>query len=359
MAVYISGLLMTVLLMMGVKTYIRSNLKRIAVSLGGHLRIRLPHVVQIIPMIPLTVIAAIRYGVGQDYFYTYTRIFEKVVAGRSEEAWGDIGYTFLNKIVAVFSQDYASIFIVTSIIFCVCIFYAIYCNSDDIVLSSFLLVCSGYYFCFLNGIRQMMAVSILMISLKYVREKKGLRFAICILLASLLHLTSVVFIPVYFMDKLKLTNRKRLLIVVLCYVLSGPLSSLISKIIMLTKYSWYITDSYSVERVGYVSTLLGIGILCFACIFSTRKNALLIDIQMIAVCINAFIGRLPLASRMVWLFGMSVIFLIPNTLESIENAATRRIIKAGAYILYFIYFIYIIGVKNSNNVLPYRTIFSR
>lgn len=358
MTVYILGLICTVILM-SLSTKYSKQTRRIILTSGQHNVLKAPKMSKMIPIIPLTVIAAIRYGVGQDYFYTYTKIFEKVIAGRADEAWGDIGYTLLNRLVAIFSSDYASIFVVTAIIFCFCILKSIYNNSEDQVMSSYLLVCSGYYFCFLNGMRQMIAISIMMISLKYIKEHNGIKFALCVMIASLFHLTALIFIPVYFFNKLNLNNRKRLLIVLACYVLSGPLSILASKIIMLTKYSWYISGAYSTERLGYISALMGIIILLFACIYGKEKDKLLIDLQMIAVCINAFIGEIPLASRLVWIFGTSVIFLIPNVVKNIQNKTMRQFVIIGIYALYFLYFIYTVGVKNSNNVLPYMTIFSR
>lgn len=354
MLVYISGLLSTMVLMFMIS---KINYKRISITYGNY-RYNLLNLSKILPILPLTLIAAIRYDVGQDYFYTYTKIFEKVVSGHAGEAWGDIGYTYLNKLVAKFSNDYASIFIVTAIIFCTCIFYAIYNNSENYIMSSYLLICSGYYFCFLNGMRQMIAVSILMISLRYIKSREGLKFALCIIAATMFHLTAVLFIPVYFLYTVRFNNYKRAIIVMLCYILARPLSVLISKLILLTKYSWYIQNSYSSERVGYISTMISIGVLIFSCVYGKEKDKLLLDLLMLTACVNAFIGKIPLASRVVWVFGTSTVFL-SNIVESIKNTATRRIVKVSIYILYFIYFIYIIGVKNSNNVLPYKTIFER
>ena len=354
MTVYILGMFCTIALMLMVS---KVNCKRVALQTEHH-KFYLPNLIKLLPIIPLTIIAAIRYGVGQDYFYTYTKIFENVLSGHSKDAWGDIGYILLNKFVAKFSSDYASIFIVTAVIFCSCIFVAIYKSANNFVMSSYLLVCSGYYFCFLNGMRQMIAVSILMLSLRYIENENRLKFTLCIITAMLFHLTAILFIPVYFLYNIKLSNYKRAIIIFTCYLFSGPLSIVASKIILVTKYGWYIQDSYSSERGGYVSTLMCLGILAFSCVYGTSKDKLFLDLQMLAACVNAFIGKIPLASRATWIFGTSIIFL-PNIIDSIENRATRRIVKVSVYVLYFIYFLYIIGIKNSNNVLPYRTIFSR
>ena len=51
----------------------------------------------ILAIIPLMLIAGFRYGVGQDYFYTYVPIFQEVLNGDSDEAWGDSGYILLKN----------------------------------------------------------------------------------------------------------------------------------------------------------------------------------------------------------------------------------------------------------------------
>ena len=66
--------------------------------------------------IVLIIVAAIRYDVGQDYMYTYVPYFNGLLVGYVNE---DIekGFWLLNKIVQLFTKDYAGIFIVCSVIF--------------------------------------------------------------------------------------------------------------------------------------------------------------------------------------------------------------------------------------------------
>ena len=313
-----------------------------------------------IPMIPLAVISGIRYGVGQDYFYTYVPIFQNVLSGKISGTWGEIGYIYLNKIVTLFTNDYSGIFLVTSIIFIYFTFKAIYEQSDNICFSIMLLVLMGYYFCFMNGIRQMLAASILIYSIKYIKKRDLKKFSIFIILATLQHTSSLLFIPLYFIMPFEINYKVIALITFVFYILSNYLSNILLKVVSITKYSWYLESTYKAEKTGFIMILINFMILLFALIFNkNKKNDIYIKIQWFAVLSMAFIGKVPVAHRLMWVFGLPGIILIPNVISSRTSKKERFILTLVITILYIIYFVYTIGVKNSNSVLPYRTIFNK
>ena len=313
-----------------------------------------------IPMLPLIIISGIRYGVGQDYFYTYVPIFRNVLSGKINGTWGEIGYIYLNKFVTLFTSDYSVIFLLTSIIFIYFTFKAIYEQSDNISFSIMLLVLMGYYFCFMNGIRQMLAASILIYSIKFIKEKKLKKFLIFVLMATMLHTSSLLFIPLYFISSLEINYKIIAVITFMFYALSNIISSLLLKIIGLTKYSWYLDSTYKAERTGFIMILINFMILVFALIFNKdKKNDIYIKIQWFAVLSMAFIGKIPVAHRLLWVFGLPGIILIPNIISSRNSKRERFVLTLIISILYIVYFIYTVGIKNSNSVLPYRTIFNK
>ena len=98
----------------------------------------------------------------------------------------------------------------------------------------------------------------------------------------------------------------------------------------------------------------------FALIFNKdKKNDIYIKLQWLAVLSMSFIGKIPVAHRLLWVFGMPGIILIPNVIACRKNKYERLLMTFIIVVFYIIYFIYTIGVKNSNNVLPYNTIFER
>ena len=63
--------------------------------------------------------------------------------------------------------------------------------------------------------------------------------------------------------------------------------------------------------------------------------------------------------RLRWSTGISVIILIPFTLSLIEQVKEKFLVTLLIITLYSTYALYTVGAKNSNNVLPYHTIFER
>ena len=357
MDVYIIGLFLTMLLFGIVRTIEYKNRYFV---LANIFKVRIPHFIKILPMLPLTIIAGIRYNVGYDYNKTYVNIFKMVASGNSDQAWGDLGYTMLNKLVTYFTDDYAGIFIVTAVIFCACVTGGIYQESKDWVFSAFLLVCAGYYFNFLNGMRQMLAIAVVMMSIKYVRQRDFRKYILVVAIACLFHLSTLVFIPVYFLYGVKLNNYQRATIVAAVFVGSKAVAFLVQKIIMYTKYSWYYTDNYISVREGYIATLMTLFIFLFVCFVSRDEDDnIFINMQMIAACVQALVGLIPQINRIGWYYSFTTIFLIPNVVNGIKSKKMAFFIKMCLYILYLAYFIYTVGVKNSNAVLPYNTIFDR
>lgn len=361
MAVYTIGVIISALLGFVYSRYRNFYKKSIIIKLINNKRHKISiDLAKFIPMLPLAIIASIRYGVGQDYFYTYVPVFNKVLAGQANEAWGDIGYTFLNVLVTYFTDDYAGIFILTSCMFIYFVFKAIYEDSDNIPLSIILLVFMGYYFCFMNGVRQMLATSILLFSIKYIKQRNAKKFFFYLLGASLIHLSAIIFIPVYFIYTMNWSNKKMMFFIIFSYALSDVISKIMMWIISFTKYNWYLDSTYKAERNGIILVLINLILFIFAILFNkNKKNDIYIKLQCLSVIVMSFIGKIPVANRIQWIFGLSSIILLPNVIKCQKDKETRVIVTLLVVILYALYFWYTIGVKNSNNVLPYRTIFSR
>lgn len=361
MLVYIIGTIITVILTFIYQIVGRKIIKPIHLKglRGKGVKIKID-ILKFIPMLPFILISGFRYGVGQDYFYTYVPIFNQAVTGNLDNVWGEIGYIYLNKIVAMFTSDYAGIFLVTSILFIYFVFDSIYKESDNWSFSAMLLVLMGYYFCFMNGIRQMLAVSMLLFSIRFIRDRKLIKFMLLIAIASLFHTSALLFIPVYFIYNIKIGSKTMLSSIAIFYIFSNFVSKFVLNFVGVTKYSWYLDSIYKAERTGIIMILVNLCILLFALLFNKdKKNELYIKIQWLAVVSMSFIGKIPVAHRLVWVFGLPGIILIPNVIESRTSKKEKFVITLVISIVYIIYFVYTIGVKNSNNVLPYHSIFER
>ena len=308
---------------------------------------------------PLVYIASIRYNVGMDYD-VYRKSFDLIKRGVQINDF-EILFHKLNEIVAHLGGDFRWFFAINAVIFMILIGLRIFEDSPMPTISMFLLVATTYFFSFLNGMRQMIASVILLYSLKYVREKKFLIFFSFVAVASGFHTTSWLFIIVYFIYNIE-SNWKRVFIyTIIIAIFASYIGKCLNNLIEFTKYSKYLTSVYADREQGYISLLIGVLVLVFASVYYDKNDKtyqLYYKLQIIGVWISLLIPYVPLINRVRWMFGLPIIILIPKTISKITDQEIRVLITYLIVILYAIYCGYNLIVYNTNQVLPYQTIFS-
>lgn len=171
----------------------------------------------------LLVFAFIRDKIGTDFlaykiFYTTLDLnipFEK-------------GYVYLNILLNSINKDF-SFFLFGFTIFSLGLKYIYIFKNVYYKNISILYYFSNYYFVFEFGIlRNSLAVTITLFSIKYVIERKLLKFLLLILIAATFHRTAIVFIIVYFIVNRNYKNR---------YLVTGVITAFI-----LGRYSKFIFD---------------------------------------------------------------------------------------------------------------------
>lgn len=318
-------------------------------------------------LVPFLVMA-LRYGIGQDYFYTYVPIFEAVKNVGTYQGV-EVGYILLNQLVLLFTDDYAFIFILTSFLYYIFIYKAILDNSKDITLSVFILFGSCFFFYAMNVTRQSIVIAIFMFSIKYIKERKLVKYMILILLASLIHKIALIFIPIYFIGRFKLDLKKIIILSIIVIIGATFISLFITRILDGTKYENYINGIYSVNKnTSMISPIINSTTLIL-CLYYKKKDKkkgieddelnILTNIHAIAFLCSLLLGTIPMLERVFINFYHVQILTIPLLLSKEE----RKDVKLLMYILYILgfsaNFIYSVGIKNGNKVLPYRTILDR
>ena len=90
------------------------------------------------------------------------------------------------------------VFVFAAILFSysLCTFFSENCS--DYVLGTLMVSSIGLTSFFLQGLRQSLAISICLLSIKYCKERKLFKFLLTVGIASLFHTSALVFVPVYF-----------------------------------------------------------------------------------------------------------------------------------------------------------------
>lgn len=136
----------------------------------------------------------------------------------------DPGYDLVEKIFQIFSDDYQVYLIFIAVLFTSFMAVWIYKNSIDPCFSFLLYSALFYSFYAITGHRQTIATAVIVfLGYKYIKERKVIKFAILSLFAYLIHKSSIVFVPFYFIANISITPLYVIvaLIIIICIVIMG------------------------------------------------------------------------------------------------------------------------------------------
>ena len=114
---------------------------------------------------------------------------------------------FFSYFYTKYSNDPQLLIFTTALITNVLIVITLYKYSRMIELSLFVFIASGMYTVSMNGIRQSLAAAIIFAATKYILDGNFKKFLLVILLASTIHQTALIFIPIYFIVRRKAWTR--------------------------------------------------------------------------------------------------------------------------------------------------------
>lgn len=111
----------------------------------------------------------------------------------------ETGYLFVIFCISKVFYYPQFVFVLSGLLFSVAICKTIYYNSKDVMLSMVLYICLGLYIFMVQGLRQSVAISICLLSINHIKKRKFIPFLLCMVMAFLMHRTSIVFLPMYFL----------------------------------------------------------------------------------------------------------------------------------------------------------------
>ena len=167
-----------------------------------------------------TLISGLRHiSVGPDTI-TYSSRFEQAKSMSWSEIFGNLwsylfydsdikdpGYNLLQKIFQIFCGDYQVYLVFIALLFTSFMAVWIYKNSKDPCFSFILYSVLFYSFYAITGLRQTIATALVVfLGYKYIKERKLINFAIIAFLAFIIHKSSVIFVPFYFIANIPITS---------------------------------------------------------------------------------------------------------------------------------------------------------
>ncbi len=250
--------------------------------------------------------------------------------------------------------------------FAIAHFYSKY--STDFNFSCYLFIASGSFVWMINGMRQFIAVCIILLAMKFLFNRKIVPFFIFVFIAMLFHSTAIMWFVFYFVVHGKPFNKKVIIsicVAIVCVVFVDQFTDLLEFGLKETNYSEATKQFSEDDGVNPVTTLLYAIPVIIA--FWKRKVIMsmdppryiqvLINMSCITVAISLvgnftsgiLIGRLPIY------FSLANFVLLPWLIKYCFLDKDKIFVKACCYIGYFCYFLYYMYI--ANNGMRYMSTF--
>lgn len=316
--------------------------------------------------VPFIVVSVFRYEVGIDWNVVYAPYFYYIKHGIAQ--FSEDGFNLIYRTLYHFTDDPWYLFAVVGLLTNVLFFAAIYKQSDDVFLSVLLYFTMSYYFQSLNQIRQMLAMAIFVYALRYVRERKFIRYCLLILLACTIHRSSVIYFPIYFLYGWKSTVKRSLLLMGASIVGLPVLQKIIIPIILHTKYGWYLDSAFSEAGFYKLGFLAMFGYLMLHLLHLWRMEHdgeedkefwFMNNMVLLATITLLFSAVISQVARVADGLGVILIFSIPRIIHTEKHKRVWLLCVLGFIVICLCKFSYDTFINAWHGVLPYQTVFQR
>jgi len=290
-------------------------------------------------------------------------------------------YKIYNKIISYFNSNRQIITIVNSVFIMFPIWMLIKKQSPYFWLSIFLFYTLGFYQTALNLTPSAIASLICLNALPLIAQKKPIQYFLIVSIAFLFHTSAYIFIPIYFLPKIKLNLRRFIIIMIVGFAISLIYTQMQGILLRITpaKYAPYVrSSSIKIEQLFVFAGHMSVFVFLLYFIKDKKeffeKNTVGLYIFLIESILYFFTFYNISFSRAAFLFSPYLVILFPNMLMQInreqypltEGAKTRdKGVHAGVRNGYYLMvvalciFQYIarIGINNIGRTMPYEFFF--
>lgn len=269
----------------------------------------------------------------------------------------EFGYIGLNWAIAhITSNRYIFIFLYTICMYAI-ILHSFRKYAKNYPLASILFMALVFYFSF-TYLRQMFAAAIIGLSIRYIIERKFLKYCAIIIAAFSFHNSAIIFFPMYFIANKKYSKARILLLMSACFIIgvTGITSNLYNLFDDISTRAAH--ADYAVQGDARIAYILEAGFFLFFLIKSyyhlpdTKQNIVLYNIALAFCAILLLFIRSENGGRLSWYFVYGLIFSLTQLLTT-KNGKRHHF---DLYIISVSLFLFLrITIEWSFNMCPYKT----
>ena len=283
----------------------------------------------------------------------------------------EIGYILFNKILYLISKDYLILLsTVSAFVIGVWVLH-IYKYSSMTWLSVYLFINLRLFYFSLSGLRQSIAMAIVLLSYKFLKDRKVIHFCLIILIASMFHLSALIFILIYPLSRINFSYRFIGISVFIGCVLFVTFDKvLIYFLRVIPKYNMYLNSVYfdgNIKVASIVNFIIIFIIFIFGAMVTKRKSSsipslnselnILNHIVLLGAIISFLSINASIVNRFTMYFFMFIVIYIPMVLRYMGNEKLKLIILYAILVFTLAYNIVILYYRPEwQNVYPYEFI---
>ena len=224
--------------------------------------------------------------------------------------------------------------------------FKIFKDSKNPLLSILILVV--FYLRFsMTALRQSVALAFVIFSISYIQNKKPLKFVLLVLLGSLFHSSAIVFLPAYWISKMK-AGKKQIFIVVSGFIISVLFPYVFRRAITLISWddrlSGYAESTKTLSWAGYIIQL-SIFIFCYIFSYLIKKDDfefkeqynIYLNLLMVGVFFQGFANSIAEVFRLSYFYSIISCIALPNIIESTNLISNRRILRVSVFVVFLLY----------------------
>lgn len=311
----------------------------------------------------LTVLLMLRHeSVGNDT-RTYAYFFDRFCTISWDQVLSapiEIGFSYFNKLVSVFTSDSQVFFAITAIITSAMIYptYRRLCLDSSLTIIIFCTL-STFVMMF-SGLRQMLAIGIGVIAYEFTRNKKIIPFILCVVLAVSFHTSAFVLAFMYPLYYAKISKKWLLAVVpaiTTVFIFNEQIFSVLA--LFIERYTEY--DSDITKTGAYTMIILFAIFAAFAFVIPDEslldeETVGLRNFLLFSLVIQLFAPLHPLAMRMNYYYIIFIPLLLPKII-SCRSKLMDQIAIWGRHIMvvFFLVYFFISAYGGENlNVFPYH-----
>lgn len=349
--------------------------------------------------LPLTLVAAARWGLGTDIEFLYIRQFcavEWMHGGGSPELseklfrplfehpgrfafsgqmcdaaavfWGNFnleesGYRWLVHTIVSFGGSFRWFIVITSLITGWLVFAAIWRQSRWPVLAAYFYVATSNYFLSLNIVRQYIAIGFMLVALSFVLERRPWKFLVLIAVGALFHRTVLIVLPCWFLARLNLRplwGTVMVLAAVGFSFVAKPVLTFVLPYVGAGFYVRYFDSRVAADGFEWFFFLINLCFMAMGAWYFKRAERIMplfrcwYWMTVAGTVALSFSATVPLMKRVNYYFAAPQFLMLPEMLLAEENIRVRRWLTVLSVLAFAAETAVAVFYLNKNEPLPYR-----